>query len=194
MEHYSPVRRGLQWDAAGKPAGGGARRAARLRRARGGFAPSVSAPGRNALRAPGSPPPQARQGAPPLHSLPSPSRRTPLQKPAHPPAKTPPHTPASRTPTGRRPFRLRRNTQAKPASAAGGGRACGRPSPPVCGTAGSLRSPPLTAPHLCSIIKTEPRYLCKMQYFVDDTDTRPSERNGRSYRYNYQNLTQQEEQ
>ena len=95
---------------------------------------------------------------------------------------------------GRRPFRLRRNTQAKPASAAGGGRACGRPSPPVCGTAGSLRSPPLTAPHLCSIIKTEPRYLCKMQYFVDDTDTRPSERNGRSYRYNYQNLTQQEEQ
>ena len=53
---------------------------------------------------------------------------------------------------------------------------------------------PLTAPHLCSIIKTEPRYLCKMQYFVDDTDTRPSERNGRSYRYNYQNLTQQEEQ
>ena len=36
----------------GKAGGGcGARRAARLRRARGGFAPSVSAPGRNALRA-----------------------------------------------------------------------------------------------------------------------------------------------
>ena len=25
---------------------------------------------------------------------------------------------------------------------------------------------PLTEPHLCSIIKTEPKYLCKMQYFV----------------------------
>ncbi len=177
MEHYSPVRRGLQWDAAGKPAGDGARRAARLRRARGGEAPSVSAPGRNALRAPSPPPPQARQGAPPLPFLPAPSAR-----------------PCWPHPTARRPFRLRRNTQAPPASAAGGGRACGRPSPPVCGAAGSLRSPPLTAPHLCSIIKTKPRYLCKMQYFVDDTDTRPSERNGRSYRYNYQNLTQQEEQ
>lgn len=169
MEHYSPVRRGLQWEAAGKPAGNGARRAARLRRARGGFAPSVSAPGRNALRAPSPPPPQARQEAPPLPLLPSPS------------FPHPPHTPASRTPPPAGRF-------------ASGGRACGRPSPPVCGAAGSLRSPPLTAPHLCSIIKTEPRYLCKMQYFVDDTDTRPSERNGRSYRYNYQNLTQQEEQ
>lgn len=144
---------------------------------RGPPAPSVSAPGRNALRAPGPPSPQARQGAPPLPFLPAPSAR-----------------PCWPHPTARRPFRRSRNTQAPPASAAGGGRACGRPSPPVCGAAGSLRSPPLTAPHLCSIIKTEPRYLCKMQYFVDDTDTRPSERNGRSYRYNYQNLTQQEEQ
>ena len=127
---------------------------------------------------------------PPALPLRKPAKRHPLS-PSFPP---PPPAPAGRTPTGRRPFRLRRNTQAPPASAAGGGRACGRPSPPVCGAAGSLRSPPLTAPHLCSIIKTEPRYLCKMQYFVDDTDTRPSERNGRSYRYNYQNLTQQEEQ
>ena len=126
----------------------------------------------------------------PLPSLPL---RTSLQKTAHPP-QTPSARPCCPHPTARRPFRLRRNTQAPPASAAGGGRACGRPSPPVCGAAGSLRSPPLTAPHLCSIIKTESRYLCKMQYFVDDTDTRPSERNGRSYRYNYQNLTQQEEQ
>ena len=193
MEHYSPVRRGLQWEAAGKPAGGGARRAARLRRARGGFAPSVSAPGRNALRAPALPLRKPAKGRPLSPSFPPP--------PPAPAGCTPP--PAGRFgsarpcwphPTARRPFRLRRNTQAPPASAAGGGRACGRPSPPVCGAAGSLRSPPLTAPHLCSIIKTEPRYLCKMQYFVDDTDTRPSERNGRSYRYNYQNLTQQEEQ
>ncbi len=144
-----------------------------------------------------------REGAsPPLFR---PRAETPCGPPALPlrkPAKGPPsplpslplRPPCWPHPTARRPFRLRRNTQAPPASAAGGGRACGRPSPPVCGAAGSLRSPPLTAPHLCSIIKTEPRYLCKMQYFVDDTDTRPSERNGRSYRYNYQNLTQQEEQ
>ena len=127
---------------------------------------------------------------PPALPLRKPAKGHPLSPSFPPPSARPcwPH------PTARRPFRLRRNTQAKPASAAGGGRACGRPSPPVCGAAGSLHSPPLTAPHLCSIIKTEPRYLCKMQYFVDDTDTRPSERNGRSYRYNYQNLTQQEEQ
>ena len=178
MEHYSPVRRGLQWEAAGKPAGGA------------GPAGPPASGGRE-----GAKPPLFR----PRAETPCGPQALPLRKPAKghplfPSFPPPPHTPASLTPTGRRPFRLRRNTQAPPASAAGGGRACGRPSPPVCGAAGSLRSPPLTAPHLCSIIKTEPRYLCKMQYFVDDTDTRPSERNGRSYRYNYQNLTQQEEQ
>ena len=35
---------------------------------------------------------------------------------------------------GRRPFRLRRNTQAKPASAAAGGWACGPPPPPCSRT------------------------------------------------------------
>ena len=151
----------------------------------------------------GRPPPAGERGLRPLCFGPGPKRPAgPRPSPsASPPRGTPlPFLPApSARPcwphhTARRPFRLRRNTQAPPASAAEGGLACGRPSPPVCGTAGSLRSPPLTAPHLCSIIKTEPRSLCKMQYFVDDTDTRPSERNGRSYRYNYQNLTQQEEQ
>ena len=144
-----------------------------------------------------------REGAsPPLFR---PRAETPCGPPALPlrkPAKGPPsplpslplRPPCWPHPTARRRLRRRLNTPAPRGGAAGGGGAWGRPSPPVCGAAGSLRSPPLTAPHLCSIIKTEPRYLCKMQYFVDDTDTRPSERNGRSYRYNYQNLTQQEEQ
>ena len=187
----------------GKAGGGcGARRAARLRRARGGFAPSVSAPGRNALRAPSPPPPQARQGAPSLPFLPSPSAHPckPHPPPAPAPWGGPPPPPPPRPPRPPPPPRaprLARPPQTPPRAPggpAGGPGAGARPSPPICGAAGSLRSPPLTAPHLCSIIKTESRYLCKMQYFVDDTDTRPSERNGRSYRYNYQNLTQQEEQ
>ena len=123
----------------------------------------------------------------------------PLRKPAKgrplsPSFPPPPPAPAGRTPSPAGRFgsaETRRLRLRQPPEAAGPAAA-----PPRRSAALRARCarPPLTAPHLCSIIKTEPRYLCKMQYFVDDTDTRPSERNGRSYRYNYQNLTQQEEQ
>ena len=151
----------------------------------------------------GRPPSAGERGLRPLCFGPGPKRPAgPKPSPsAHPPRGAPSPLPSLplRPPLLAAPHR----PQAVSAPPKHAGSACvGRrrrpglrpPSPPVCCTAGSLRSPPLTAPHLCSIIKTEPRYLCKMQYFVDDTDTRPSERNGRSYRYNYQNLTQQEEQ
>ncbi len=172
MEHYSPVRRGLQWDAAEKPAGGRGPQGRPPSAGERGLRPLCFGPG---PKRPAGPKPSPSASLP--RGAPSPLPSLPLR----PPLLAAPHRPQA--------------VSAPPKHAGSAcGRACGRPSPPVCGAAGSLRSPPLTAPHLCSIIKTEPRYLCKMQYFVDDTDTRPSERNGRSYRYNYQNLTQQEEQ
>lgn len=81
MEHYSPVRRGLQWEAAGKPAGG---------RGPQGRPPSA---GERGLR------PLCFGPGPKRPAGPKPSPSAHLCKKRHTPRKPPPPAPADRTPS-----------------------------------------------------------------------------------------------